>query len=163
MLCWRPRSVAKGGGPGYSALPHMQRVISSVSASFSSASLGLFEVSSFSLVLLRLLRRVAGGSPRPGCSESSRDSDLWVPESWGETGLLFDRVFLSARVREFKDVDEFVCVGGGGGWVVRAREDLRGVMVLGELFSRQCGSVVVMTASSHRFVIERGRFSSVKG
>lgn len=87
-------------------------------------------LSSFSLVLLRLLRRVAGGSARPRCSESSRDSDLSVEEFGGDEGLLFDRVFLSARVREFDEVDEFVCVGGAGGWIVRAREDLRGVIVL---------------------------------
>lgn len=43
--------------------------------------------------------------------------------------MLFDRVFLSARAREFKELDEFVCAGGGGGWVARAREDLRGVIV----------------------------------
>lgn len=48
--------------------------------------------------------------------------------------MLLDRVFLSARVREFKDVEEFVCGGGAGGWVVRARDDLRGDMVRDRFF-----------------------------
>lgn len=72
----------EAGGPGYSALPQMQRVTSSDSTSSSSSTLRVaFALSSFSLVLLRLLRRVAGGSLGLGRSGSSRDSDLLVTDS----------------------------------------------------------------------------------
>lgn len=62
-------------------------------------------------------------------STSSTDSERWLEGRFGEGSRLFDRVFLSALVREAEDVEEFVCAGGaGGGWVVRARDDRLGLI-----------------------------------
>ena len=48
----------------------------------------------------------------------------------GEGALLTERVFRSAWERVVIEVEEFVCTGGpGGGWVVRARDDLRGLIL----------------------------------
>jgi hypothetical protein len=52
-----------------------------------------------------------------------------VDDLRGEEILLFERVLLSARLREFDELEEVVCcIMTGGGCVVRAREERRGVM-----------------------------------
>jgi len=69
------------------------------------------------------------------------DSDLWTDESPGDVCLLFDRVLLSPRFKEVVEVEEFVCGGAEGGWVVRAREDRRGLMVQATEGMRKGGQV----------------------
>ena len=62
----------------------------------------------------------------------------------GDGGLIPERVFRSAREREVIEVEEFVCAGGpGGGWVVRARDDLRG-LILSRARKGDEGSIVVV-------------------
>jgi len=120
------------GGPGYSCCPQRHRVISSSSPSSSSSSTWrVFGISSSSSSRPRFRWRVCGSSPREDKSWSSRDCDRWIDDLGGEETLLFERVFRSARLSEFKDVEEGVCCGAaGGGWVVRAREDRRGLMTV---------------------------------
>lgn len=71
-------------------------------------------------------------------SPSSSDCERCADALRGEIFLLFDRVLLSARGREPDEPEELVCcMAVGGGWVVRAREERRGVMAKGARNSRR--------------------------
>ena len=61
-------------------------------------------------------------------SASPRDSDLCAEDLCGDCCLLFDLVLRSGREMEDTELEEFVCAGGAG-WLVRARDERRGVMV----------------------------------
>ena len=120
----RTRAVASGK-PGYSAFPQMHRVTpSSLSRSSSSSTMSL--TGSFGSSCPLRVRRGWGFEGSSWSSDCERGMEVR-----GEVILLCERVLRSARPEEMEEVDELVCFGAEGmDWVVRAREERRGDMVL---------------------------------
>lgn len=106
-------------------------ISSSSPSSSSSSSPAGWRTSSFSSSSRARWRwRVCGKSFLEPLSASSRDCERCVDDLCGDGILWFERVFLSLRERELEKPAEFVCWSRAGeGWLVRAREERRGVMV----------------------------------
>lgn len=113
--------------------------------SSSSSSSSFVVSSSLSLSCSRVRRRVNGGSvwgSRGGSSGSSEESECGVDDFCGVACLLFVLPARSVRADETEDDDVLCAVATlGGGWVVRARDDLRGDIVV--RLSTAIGSMVL--------------------